>query len=69
MATLHELYQIREQNLSARREFIGLRSSDVAALKRLRSWASERRHRYRLGLTAAGAVTAAERAGAEIWGR
>ena len=41
MGTLHELYHIGEDNLEARRAFIGLGSRDVAALKRLKGWSEK----------------------------
>jgi hypothetical protein len=41
MGTLHELYRIREDNLTARRQFIGMRSEDVSALRRLRGWSEK----------------------------
>ena len=41
MGSLHELYHIREHNLKARHAFIGLRSRDVAVLKRLKRWSEK----------------------------
>ena len=41
MGSLHELYRIGEDNLTARRAFIGLRSRDIAALKRLKGWSEK----------------------------
>jgi len=41
MGSLHELYRIGEDNLKARHAFIGLRSRDVAALKRLKGWSEK----------------------------
>jgi hypothetical protein len=41
MGTLHELYRIHEDNLTGRRQFIGLRTEDVTALCRLRGWSEK----------------------------
>lgn len=41
MDSLHELYRVGEDNLCARRVFIGLGGKDVAALRRLHGWAKK----------------------------